>query len=102
MTKFSAAQIIMREWREKWINAAIQAYYKLHPKPRQTKKPELSASSTGFNKVYLRNSQGELIAIYGSTTGYFWKIGPKKIKKYSIKIKINQPRILKPRSTKTK
>lgn len=87
MTRLSAGEIAIREWHEQWINEAIVAYYKLHPKPRLAKKPELGASTLRSQKVFLRNSKGELIAIRHTLTGYFWKITDEKFKKHSIKIK---------------
>lgn len=76
-----------KEWREKRILIAIQAFSELHPMPRKEKRPDLAASKTGFNKIFLRSAAGVLVAIYGETTGHFWKLTPVKIKKHSIIIK---------------
>ena len=89
----------LSEWTKKRILIAIQAYSELHPKHRKAKQPDMNASKTGRISVFLRNNLGELIAIYGETTGNFHKkLTPEKIKKHSIKI--NQPKV-KARSIKT-
>ena len=82
----------LSEWNKRRIQIAIQAYSELHPKPKKAKQPDMNASKTGRISVFLRNNQGELIAIYGETTGKFWKkLTSEKIKKHSIKI--NPPKV---------
>lgn len=81
------AEKARKEWREKRILIAIQAFSELHPMPRKEKRPDLAASKTAFNKVFLRSASGVLVAIYGEVSGNFWKLTPEKIKKHSIIIK---------------
>lgn len=99
MAKLSEGEILKREWVESWIKPSIAAYYELHPKPSKPKRPDLTASTIKCGKIYMRNAQGTLIAIYGAT-GRFLKITPEKMKTYSIKIK--PPKVVQSKGLKTK
>ena len=81
-----------KDWRKRRILISIQAYSELHPMPRKEKRPDLAASNTGFNKIFLRNAEGLLVGIYGEVSEKFWILTVKKILKHSIKVKTNQPR----------